>query len=211
MATRSRLGAAPAPDGRVQRGQRSGQAIVQAMLRLVGSGTLEPTAEQVAAEAGVGIRTVFRRFSDMERLFTEMDARIQADAVPLLLGGEPTGDRVARARALLERRVAFFERIAPYKRAGNLKRWRSPFLRDRHALLVRALRTELRRWLPELHRAPTNLVDALELTTSFEAWDRLRTEQRLGRTRAHAALECLTLTLVGELGRSSPRMEVSRG
>jgi AcrR family transcriptional regulator len=195
----------------VQRGQRSGQAIVQAMLRLVGSGTLEPTAEQVAAEAGVGIRTVFRRFSDMERLFTEMDASIQADAVPLLLGGEPTGDRVARARALLERRVAFFERIAPYKRAGNLKRWRSPFLRARHALLVRALRTELRRWLPELRRAPTDLVDALELTTSFEAWDRLRTEQRLGRARAQAAVERLTLTLVGELGRSSPRMEVFRG
>lgn len=196
MATHAPHTATAAVDGRVRRGQQSGHAIVDAMLRLVGDGTLEPTAQQVAAEAGVGIRTVFRRFSDMESLFSEMDAHLQAAAVPLLVDGEPTGSRAMRARALVTRRVAFFERIAPYKRAGNLKRWRSPFLRDRHALLVRALRADLRRWLPELGAAPVDVTDALELATSFEAWDRLRTEQRLGRARAQAAIERMVVMLV---------------
>ena len=90
----------PAADGRVRRSQRSGQAIVEALMELVGEGVLEPTAQQVAERAHVGIRTVFRRFSDMESLFAEMDARLQAEAVPLLLGGRPQGRLAERARLL---------------------------------------------------------------------------------------------------------------
>jgi AcrR family transcriptional regulator len=183
-------------DGRVRRGERSDQAIVDAMIELVGDGILEPTAQQVAGRAGVGIRTVFRRFSDMERLFSEMSTRMQAEVLPVLLDGAPGGDLPERARALVARRVAFFERIARYKRAANLRRSRSPYLSARHVELVKLLKTELLRWLPELRRAPAALVDALELATSFEAWDRLRTEQRLGKERAHAALECVALRLV---------------
>lgn len=184
-------------DGRVRRGERSGQAIVEALVGLVGEGILEPTAPQVAARAGVGIRTVFRRFSDMERLFAEMSARVQAESLPVLVGGRPSGDLPARARALVGRRVAFFERIAPYKRSANLKRWRSHFLRDGHAQLVRGLRADLVRWLPEVRRAPAGVADALDLATSFEAWDRLRTEQRLGRERAQVAVERMVLGLLG--------------
>jgi AcrR family transcriptional regulator len=183
-------------DGRVRRGERSDQAIVDALIDLVGDGILEPTAQQVAARAGVGIRTVFRRFSDMERLFAEMSTRMQAEVLPLLLDGAPPGDLLARARALVARRVVFFERIARYKRAANLRRPRSRYLSARHAELVKLLRTELLRWLPELRRAPAAVVDALELATSFEAWDRLRIEQRLGKERAHAAVEGIVLRLV---------------
>lgn len=188
-----------AADGRLRRSQRSGQAIVDALLELVGDGVLEPTAQQVAERAKVGIRTVFRRFSDMESLFAEMDARLQAEALPLLLDGRPQGTLRERARALVRQRVVFFERIAPYKRSGNVKRWRSSFLRDRHALLVRTLRGELLRWLPELRRAPVAAVDALDLATSFEAWDRLRSEQSLARARAQAAVERTVLALVDTL------------
>jgi AcrR family transcriptional regulator len=190
-----------AADGRARRAQRSDQAIVEAMFELVGEGVLEPTAQQVAARARVGIRTVFRRFSDMESLFAEVDARLTADALPLLLGDRPAGTLRQRAIALVQRRVAFFERIGPYKRAGNAKRRRSPFLGERHAQLVRVLRGELLRWLPELRRAPAALVDALELTTSFEAWDRLRSEQKLGRARAAAAVAHTVLALIRERGR----------
>jgi AcrR family transcriptional regulator len=191
----------PAADGRVRRSQRSGNAIVDALVELVGEGVIEPTAQQVAARAKVGIRTVFRRFSDMESLFAEMDARLQAEAVPILIGGDPSGSRAERARALVERRVAFFERIAPYKRAGNLKRRRSPYLQSRHAQLVRGLRADLLRWLPELRGAPAALVDALDLATSFEAWDRLRGEQRLASSRARAALETTVTALLAGLRR----------
>lgn len=189
----------PISDGRVRRGARNGRAIVDALVELVGNGIPAPTARQVAARAGVGLRTVFRRFSDRESLFTEMSTRLEAEVLPLLLAGEPQGDVRTRARALVKRRVAFFERIAPYKRAANLMRWRSPYLRARHAQLVGLLRDDLERWLPEVNRAPARVADALDLAMSFEAWDRLRTEQRLGRDRAHATMECIVLGVTAEL------------
>lgn len=188
-----------APDGRVRRSQRSGQAIVKALIELVGEGVVEPTAQQVAQRARLGIRTVFRRFTDMESLFAEMEARLHAEAVPLLLGGQVRGTIARRARALVRRRAMFFERIAPYKRSGNLKRPRSPFLRERHALLVRGLRADLKQRLPEVLRAPREVVDALDLATSFEAWDRLRTEQRLGPRRARLVVERVVLSIMNTL------------
>lgn len=187
---------AESTDGRQRRSERSREAIVRALFDLVGEGILQPTAQQVAEAAGVGIRSVFRHFADMDSLFAEMDARLQADALPLLRGEPPDGDAAKRARALVDRRIAFFERIAPYKRAGTIQRWRSEFLRGQHGVLVRALRSDLLRWLPELRGAPADGIEALDLVLSFEAWDRLRTDQRLGRDRARDALLRIVLALL---------------
>jgi AcrR family transcriptional regulator len=186
-------------DGRVRRSEKSREAIADAMFELVGEGVLQPTAQQVAERAGVGIRSVFRHFDDMEGLFAGVDARLRSEAIPLLREIEPEGALERRAGDLVERRVRLFERIAPYKRSANLARARSPFLRARHGALVRELRENLLRWLPELERAPTDLVEALDLATSFEAWDRLRSDQRLSRERAQVALERIVLALVDDL------------
>ena len=43
-------------------------------LNYIKAGNLEPTAQQVADESGVGIRTVFRQFDEMENLFKSVDA-----------------------------------------------------------------------------------------------------------------------------------------
>ena len=188
--------AEPALDGRARRSERSREAIVQALFELVGRGVLQPTAQQVAETAGVGIRSVFRHFADMESLFVAMDARLQAEAAPIVRAGPIAGSVARRVRALADRRIDFFERIGPYKRSATVQRWRSAFLQRQHGVLVRELRADLLRWLPELRRAPADLADALELALSFEAWDRLRSEQRLGRERARAALVRTALAIV---------------
>jgi AcrR family transcriptional regulator len=187
------------PDGRVRRSEKSRAAIVDALFALIGEGVLRPTAQQVAERAGVGIRSVFRHFDDMESLFAAMDAHLRAEALSLLREAPAGGSLPERARALVERHVRLFERIAPWKRAANLARWRSPFLRGRHAHLVRELRADLLRSLPELADAPAAVTDALDLVTCFEAWDRLRTDQRLSRERAQGAVEHAVLALVGGL------------
>jgi hypothetical protein len=64
---------------------------------------------------------------------------------------------------------------------------------------VRELRADLRRWLPEVAKAPQAIAEALELVTSFEAWDRLRVEQNLSAPRARAALEDGVLALLRAL------------
>lgn len=182
-------------DGRVRRSQKSRAAIVTALFDLVGEGVLRPTAQQVAERAGVGIRSVFRHFDDMESLYAAMNARLRAEVLPLLRDETVTGTLRTRALALVERRVRLFERIAPWKRSANVARSRSAFLRTRHAALVGELRADLLRALPELADAPAALTDALDVATCFESWDRLRTDQRLSRERAQRVLEHTVLAL----------------
>jgi AcrR family transcriptional regulator len=184
-------------DGRTRRAMRNREAIVGALFELVGEGWLQPTAQQVAERAAVGIRTVFRHFDDMESLYALMNERIEAEVVALLFGGESGGTIAERCRGLVGQRVAFFEKIGPYKRCGNLHRWRSRYLQEQHVRLVRALRADLLRWLPMLKEAPDDVVGAFDLATSFEAWDRLRGDQRCGRERARAVVERTLTALAG--------------
>lgn len=197
-------------DGRARRSDRSRRAIVEALFALVGEGVLLPTAQQVADRAGVGIRSVFRHFEDMDSLYAELGSRIRAAIAPLTEAPIPAGDLEQRARELVRRRVDLFERIAPYKRAADLQRRSSPFLREGHRGIVRELRAALLRLLPELERGPSELAEALDLAASFEAWDRLRSEQRLGPARARAVMERIVLALVGELMQASQDEEPSR-
>jgi AcrR family transcriptional regulator len=194
-----------AHDGRVRRGVRSREAIVAALMDLVGSGVLQPTVQQVAERAGVGVRSVFRHFTEMETLHRAMDARLEVEARPLMSGPEPAGSLAERVGALVQQRAAFFERIAPYKRAGNLVRWRSRFLQDRHLFLQRLLRTDLVRRLPELARAPAPLVEAADLASSFEAWERLRFDRQLGVKAATATVAAALHALLSDNPKSRPR------
>lgn len=186
-------------DGRARRSVRSREAIENALFELVGEGNLAPTAQDVAERAAVGLRSVFRHFSDMEALYATLDARLLVEVAPILRQGPPQAGLRARAVALVDRRAAYFERIAPYKRASDRRRWSSPFLVSQHRKLVAKLRADLLRWLPELAEAPAELVEALDQATSFEAWDRLRGEQRLGRSRAAAAMQRTALALIESL------------
>ena len=120
--------AAPEPhaDGRRRRAADSRARIVQAMLEMVHAGDISPAAEEVAARAEVGLRTVFRHFRDMESLYREMAAVIEAELQSIL--DEPLRGRDwrARVREMLARRAAVYETIAPFKRAADVHRQGRP-------------------------------------------------------------------------------------
>ncbi len=78
-------------DGRVRRGAQNRDRILDALYALIGEGELQPTAEQVARRAGVGERTVFRHFEDMETLHAELSGRLRREVAPLLEGRRPEG------------------------------------------------------------------------------------------------------------------------
>ena len=186
-------------DGRIQRAERSREAIVEALLGLVGEGTPVPTAQQVADRAGVGIRTVFRHFADMESLFAELSERLRAELAPLLRGRAPEGSVEARLRELALRRARLFERIQPFRRSTQILRWSSPFLEEQLRSDHRELRAELRRWLPELEGAEPDRLEALDAALSYDFWNRLRFEQRLGPKRAQATLGRVVLAMAADL------------
>jgi AcrR family transcriptional regulator len=179
----------PATDGRVRRSQRSTAAIVQALFELIGEGVTAPTADEVAERASVGIRTVFRHFKDMDTLYGALDVLLYERYEPFFLAPVPEGSIEERIDEFVARRAKGYEGVAPYKRAANVKRARSEFLQERHDAVVSRMSKDLRRWFPELRHMDAPTVHALELVTSFEAWDRLRVDQRLGKQRAAEAMK----------------------
>ena len=172
------------------RGARNRAYIMDAIFELVQEGELMPTAEQVAQRAGVGTRTVFRHFDDMESLFAEMAARIEREIRPIIEGPPIEGEFEDRLKALVARRARVFERITPFRRAGSRLRARSKWIEESPAEFDRVMRAQLQEVLaPEIASLPEEVIEALDMMTSFEAWERLRSSQRLGRERAQRVME----------------------
>jgi AcrR family transcriptional regulator len=104
-------------DGRVQRGARNREAIVDALLALYDSGNLRPSAGEVADVAGVSARSVHNHFTDMEALRAEVATR-QWARVERLLPTPPVDLPLAeRIEQLVERRAEFFEAITNVRRS----------------------------------------------------------------------------------------------
>jgi AcrR family transcriptional regulator len=165
------------------------------LFELIGEGVVQPTAEQVAERAGVQPRTVFRHFADMESLHTEVASRLLQQVLPFppVDAGAPLATRMD---ALVARRAAVFDRITPYKLTADSQRWRYEFLQAEHERMIRELRADLFDVLPEIREADDGLQAAAELVTSFEAWNRLRTDQRLSSERAQAAIRLALRCLI---------------
>ena len=188
--------AAETRDGRVRRGEANRERILEALYELVGQGTIQPTAEQVAKRAGVGERTVFRHFEDMETLYAEINARLQREYRPILQEPIQKGSLETRVASLVERRVRVFDHALPYFRAAKTHRPRSKFLSEEYSTTRRLLREELVRQLAPEIEAAGDLVEAIELLLTPDAYDRLRGEQRLGRDRVIQLLEQAVLALL---------------
>ena len=187
-------------DGRLRRSERSRELIADALYELLGEGEIEPSAQKVADRAGVGIRTVFRLFSDMDALYATVNARLEFEVEPMLRESFSDGDaRAARTESLINERVAVFEQVGVYIRFTNRNRDRSEFLASRYRKVTVRLRERLLHWLPELSTASPVLVEALDQATSFEAWDRLRNDQRLSRRRAQATVHLAADSLLKRL------------
>ena len=169
------------PDGRLLRSERSRQLIIDAMQELVAEGVLVPTAQTVADRAGVGIRTVFRHFADMETLFATMDVELRASYEDLFLGGDRAGTLPERILHAIERRAAAWEKLSSIMLSTRAQMWRSPVLQKNYARNQRGLRKDLAAWLPEIADLTAERREAVDAAASFETWDRLRSQQGLSK------------------------------
>lgn len=175
-------------DGRRQRGSRNRAEIVQAMLRLVRGGDIAPCAADVAKEARVSLRTVFRHFEDLDRLYREMCALVESDMRPLLNEPLKATDMRGRVAELAGRRAQIFEQVLPLRVAVNARRFKSKFLTDVYNWTVGLERASLRVAVNEALQNNKPLFAALENALSFEVWRRLRQDQKLSPSDAEAVV-----------------------
>lgn len=171
-------------DGRRARSERSKQAIIDASLALMEEGNLIPTAQQISDRAGVGIRSFFRHFEDMDTLFATIDEQIRDNAEALFLGGDRDGTLEERILHAVERRADGYEIESNMILSTAAQLWRSKTLQKNYARYQRGLRKDLDDWLPELKQLNRSEREAVDAIASFEMWHRLRYHQGLGKQSA---------------------------
>lgn len=168
-------------DGRRARSDRSRQAIIDAGLALIDEGVLVPTAQQISERAGVGIRSFFRHFADMETLFAVADEQGREGYEALFVGGDREGTLEERVLHAVERHAQGYEAQRNVILSAAALRWRYKVLRKNYARYQRGLRKDLDDWLPELRDVSVADREAIDAVASAEMWLRLRDHQGLSQ------------------------------
>jgi TetR/AcrR family transcriptional regulator of autoinduction and epiphytic fitness len=175
-------------DGRTARTARTRTAIADAVLAFLEEGRLEPTSLEIAARAGIGERTLFHHFADLEELFAEVADRQLARVLERFPIVRASGSARERATALAGQRAGLHEFVTPVRRAALRLEPTSRAIAKRLA------------WARALLRRDVARVFAAELglAASWSAWEQLRRHAGLSVPKARDAVRRTLLALLGE-------------
>jgi len=195
--------AAGARDGRTERAERTRRALVDALLALLDEGELRPTAERIAARAGVSERSLFQHFPDREQLFEAVARQQYERVVPTLRPVDASMSLSDRIDAFVEQRARLYELSKGVRRAASLFEpdsgavagWLTAARKAAVADVERVFRDELER-APDSERAV--LRAALFSASAWRAWESYRFHQGLGVARARAAMRATVAALLAE-------------
>lgn len=190
---------ADAQDGRRQRSGRSRRQIIEALFDLMRDGEMNPTAVAVAEQAGVGLRTVFRHFEDMESIFEEMTEELKLVMMPKVVAPFEATSWRARLMELAERNACIYEQVFPMQVALVVRRFQSKILQQQYRNEVNLLRSSLKSILPQQIVENRSLFAAIEVNLTFATWRRLREDQKLSVENAKATLELILNALIAEI------------
>lgn len=184
-------------DGRRLRSERSRKSMIDAALELIEEGNFAPTAKQISARAGVGIRSFFRQFEDMDQFFAAVDEHtVGSFWESFLHEGDREGELPERLDSILATYAKAFEEHRSLLLATKSLRWSSRVLKANYERYQQISRANKERWLPEISQLPSDERELADAYLSFEMWHRLRDIQGLSCSAAQAViLKALTRLL----------------
>ncbi|MGB9112906.1 MAG: TetR/AcrR family transcriptional regulator [Acidimicrobiales bacterium] len=179
-------------DGRRARGQRTRLKVIEALLELVSEGVVRPTAQEIAARAGVALRTVYHHFEDVEalrRLALDLDMQRHFEILTPIDAKLPLDDRIVR---LAQQCRDLFEAVTPIRRATLFDQQSSPDMAKgvHNATQARAEHVA-KVFEPEFARfgaAQRAIVDTVNLITSWVSWEYVRTMLHRSASEAEETL-----------------------
>ena len=183
-------------DGRVLRGQRTREAVIDALLELHAEGNLTPTIEQIAERVGRTTRAIYQHFQDKEAFAAAIGERQLRTHGELFRAHPVEGDLPQRISGITGHRAELFEAVAPARRSALVRLHASPELQKQQTGLAAHLRDQVAKTFePELSEldvdAAADTLELLDLHTSWDTWERLRTWQGLSADRAKQLVSAL--------------------
>ena len=181
-------------DGRTARRARNSDAVLDAVHELFVEGQHVPNIEDVAARAGVSLRSVYRYFPDSRQLMLAALVRRTQLAEPSWeLPEEGRGTFEERVDHFVEHRMALYDQAAPTIRAALALADRVPDIAEQADLRRRQVAEQARRhFAQELAEVSPEEAESrltcVDLLCQFESLDLLRSGRELPRRRAHDVL-----------------------
>ena len=172
-------------DGRRRRRKENRDTVIDALIALFDAGKYQPSAQEIAEQAGVSPRSLFRYFDDLDDLSEAAIERLVEGSRPFaeveIPSSMPLSDRVD---LLVEARVRLFETTAAAARAARITAHRrapvATQLHDSRSFLRQQVSTVFG---AELDAGRRHLLPAVDALCSFETYDLLRSSHRLSQKR----------------------------
>lgn len=183
-------------DGRRARSERSREAIKKAMVDLMNEGVREPTAQLVCDKAGVGIRSVFRHFEDMESLFVSIHEDLKTHDVELMASIKTSGPIEERLESLLDIRGTLYKKYRDIILSTLGLMWKHHSLKKNYADLNNIFRAQMFDCLHELKTASEDQKALAEMLLSFESWNRMIRHQNVAPETVRALVKSEILKLI---------------
>ena len=137
-------------DGRILRSQKSQNLILDAIIKLINNGNLYPTAQEVAKESGIAIRTVFRQFADMESLLMKVDELINEKLLNEESYINMSLSLSERLKKIIDERVYFYNKYENIMIATVTQLPKYKILQKRYPEYQKLLRKRTEKIIPEI-------------------------------------------------------------
>lgn len=186
-------------DGRRKRSERSREKILKAMWELMLDGDMDPSAAAIAEHAGVGLRSVFRHFEDLDTLYRELILLAEGDVTPALMQPLESAGWKDRLYEVVERSVAMWERVRAPHTAGEIRRFKSDILMDDYKRSRMKELSMIKAVLPEDLPDYDLLLLALDNIISFSTIRRLREDRNLSLSETRAAMKFMVAAYLKDL------------
>ena len=161
-------------DGRFARSKKTKDAIVRALLKLLRN-TPFPTAEQVAKESKIGLRTVYRQFKDMESIYLSLHEECMHSLGKIFNSDvdldRPFNERVSFA---IRERFTIYDKYETLFIATISNSARLPTLVNQVAESYQVMRERFIKIVPEIENLSTIKSDLLFTRILFPSWFSLR-------------------------------------
>lgn len=176
-------------DGRIVRGLRTRQSLIQATLDLIQAGDVEPTSAAIATIAGVSSRALFQHFSGLADLYAAAFDLAVSRAFAASRPVDNVASLSSRIDLLVSDRSALFEEWLPVWHFAERVRSVAPAVGLGVAQLRKLLRERLAAWfaieLGNLDPAARDLVlDSLDVAFGLDSWMNMREQLRLSPIHA---------------------------
>lgn len=190
-------------DGRRLRRDRNREAAVQALLDLHRAGNLTPSVDEIAEQAGISSRSLFRYFDDVEALVRTAVERQQERLAPLFaVTATPNQPLHERVDLFVAERSRLLDAMGPVGQLARSLAPKQPLVAAELGRIRAVLRGQLVDVFgPELSRLTaedrSEVLAALDIACSWEARHLLRQDQRVSGAAAGRVMARSIRSLLG--------------